>query len=46
MAAEKEEVMKQATTAEKHNVQMEEALRNVTTKLEVSVCFCLVHLPF
>ena len=40
MTTEKEEVMKQATMAEKHNAQMEEDLRNVSTQLEVSVCVC------
>ena len=40
MATEKEEAMKQATMAEKHSAEMEEALRNVSTQLEVSLCFC------
>ena len=44
MATEKEEIMKQATTAEKHNAQMEEDLSNASTQLEVSVCVCVfVH---
>lgn len=52
MATEKEEAMKQATMAEKHNAEMEETLRNVSTQLEVSLCFCLficlfvIYLPF
>ena len=38
--------MKQATTAEKHNAQLEKDLRNVSTQLEVSVCFCLLRCLF
>ena len=41
MATEKEEARKQATMAERHNAQIEEALRNVSTQLEVSVCVCV-----
>ena len=50
MATEKKEAMKQATTAEKHNAQMEEELRNVSTRLEVSVwlirCLLVIYLHF
>ena len=47
---EKEEAMKQVTTTEKHKAQMEEELRNVSTRLEVSVwlfrCLLVIHLHF